>query len=40
MWDEAGQLYGYHGDVPVEVRLLKLTEEAGEWLRPSSASAA
>jgi NTP pyrophosphatase (non-canonical NTP hydrolase) len=30
MWDEVGQLYGYHGDVPVEVRLLKLTEEVGE----------
>ena len=30
MWDEVGQLYGYHGDVPVEVRRLKLTEEVGE----------
>jgi len=24
MWDEVGQLYAYHGDVPAEVRLLKL----------------
>jgi NTP pyrophosphatase (non-canonical NTP hydrolase) len=24
------QLYAYHGDVPVEVRRLKLTEEVGE----------
>jgi hypothetical protein len=23
MWDKVGQLYGCHGDVPVEVRLLK-----------------
>lgn len=30
MWDQVGQLYTYHGDVPVEVRLLKLTEEVGE----------
>ena len=30
MWDQVGQLYAYHGDVPVEVRLLKLTEEVGE----------
>jgi NTP pyrophosphatase (non-canonical NTP hydrolase) len=30
MWDQAGQLYAYHGDVPAEVRLLKLTEEVGE----------
>jgi len=30
MWDEVGQLCCYHGDVPVEVRLLKLTEEVGE----------
>jgi NTP pyrophosphatase (non-canonical NTP hydrolase) len=30
MWDQIGQLYGYHGDVPAEVRLLKLTEEVGE----------
>lgn len=30
MWDEVGNLHAYHGDVPVEVRLLKLTEEVGE----------
>lgn len=28
MWDQVGKLHAYHGDVPVEVRLLKLTEEA------------
>lgn len=30
MWDQVGQLYAYHGNVPAEVRLLKLTEEVGE----------
>jgi NTP pyrophosphatase (non-canonical NTP hydrolase) len=30
MWDQVGQLHAHHGDVPVEIRLLKLTEEAGE----------
>jgi len=30
MWDQVGQLYAYHGDIPAEVRLLKLTEEVGE----------
>jgi NTP pyrophosphatase (non-canonical NTP hydrolase) len=30
MWDQIGQLHAYHGDVPVEIRLLKLTEEIGE----------
>jgi NTP pyrophosphatase (non-canonical NTP hydrolase) len=30
MWDQIGQLYAHHGDVPVEIRLLKLTEEIGE----------
>jgi NTP pyrophosphatase (non-canonical NTP hydrolase) len=30
MWDQVGQLHAYHGNVPVEVRLLKLTEEVGE----------
>jgi hypothetical protein len=29
MWDQVGQLHAYHGDVPVEIRLLKLTEEVG-----------
>jgi NTP pyrophosphatase (non-canonical NTP hydrolase) len=30
MWDQVGRLYAHHGDVPAEVRLLKLTEEVGE----------
>ena len=30
MWDEVGQLYAYHENVSIEVRLLKLTEEVGE----------
>jgi NTP pyrophosphatase (non-canonical NTP hydrolase) len=30
MWDQVGRLYAFHGDVPAEVRLLKLTEEVGE----------
>jgi NTP pyrophosphatase (non-canonical NTP hydrolase) len=30
VWDQVGQLYVYHRDVPDEVRLLKLTEEVGE----------
>jgi NTP pyrophosphatase (non-canonical NTP hydrolase) len=30
VWDEVGKLHAYHGDVPVEIRLLKLTEEVGE----------
>ena len=30
MWDEVGRLHAHHGDVPAEVRLLKLTEEVGE----------
>ncbi len=30
MWDQVERLYSYHGDVPVEARLLKLTEEVGE----------
>ena len=30
MWDQVGQLHAHHGDVPAEVRLLKLTEEVGE----------
>jgi NTP pyrophosphatase (non-canonical NTP hydrolase) len=30
MWDQVGRLSAYHGDVPPEVRLLKLTEEVGE----------
>ncbi len=30
MWDQVGRLHAYHGDVAVEFRLLKLTEEVGE----------
>jgi len=30
MWEQVGRLHAYHGDVPAEVRLLKLTEEVGE----------
>lgn len=30
MWDQVERLYNYHGDVPIEARLLKLTEEVGE----------
>ena len=30
MWEQVGQLHAHHGDVRVEVRLLKLTEEVGE----------
>ena len=30
MWEQVGKLHAYHGEVPVEVRLLKLTEEVGE----------
>jgi NTP pyrophosphatase (non-canonical NTP hydrolase) len=30
MWDEVKRLHAFHGDVPLEIRLLKLTEEVGE----------
>jgi NTP pyrophosphatase (non-canonical NTP hydrolase) len=30
MWDQVSQLHEYHGDVAIEVRLLKLTEGVGE----------
>ena len=30
MWEQVRRLHDYHGDVAVEVRLLKLTEEVGE----------
>jgi NTP pyrophosphatase (non-canonical NTP hydrolase) len=30
MWEQVRRLHDYHGDIPVEVRLLKLTEEVGE----------
>ena len=30
MWDQIGNLHARYGDVPVEIRLLKVTEEVGE----------
>jgi len=30
MWDQIRDLHVRYGDVPVEIRLLKVTEEAGE----------
>ncbi len=30
MWDQIRNLHACHADVPVEIRLLKLTEETGE----------
>jgi hypothetical protein len=30
MWDDIKRLHEFHGDVPVEIRILKLTEEVGE----------
>jgi NTP pyrophosphatase (non-canonical NTP hydrolase) len=30
VWAEISRLHAHHGDVPVEIRLLKLTEEVGE----------
>jgi NTP pyrophosphatase (non-canonical NTP hydrolase) len=30
MWDDIRRLHEYHGHVPVEMRVLKLTEEIGE----------
>lgn len=30
MWDDIQRLHEYHGDVPAEMRILKLTEEVGE----------
>lgn len=30
MWDDVRRLHDCHGDIPLEVRLLKLTEEVGE----------
>lgn len=30
MWDDITRLHEFHGEVPVEMRLLKLTEEVGE----------
>lgn len=30
MWDDIQRLHEFHGEVPVEIRILKLTEEVGE----------
>lgn len=30
MWDQIGRLHLHHGEVPAEIRILKLTEEVGE----------
>lgn len=30
MWEQVGRLHEHHGEVPAEMRLLKLTEEVGE----------
>jgi NTP pyrophosphatase (non-canonical NTP hydrolase) len=30
MWEHVQRLHEHHGEVPVEVRILKLTEEVGE----------
>jgi hypothetical protein len=30
MWDQISDLHVCHGEVPVEIRLLKLSEEVGE----------
>jgi hypothetical protein len=30
MWDQIRDLHACHGNVPLEIRLLKLTEEVGE----------
>jgi NTP pyrophosphatase (non-canonical NTP hydrolase) len=30
MWDQIRELHAVYGEVPVEIRLLKVTEEAGE----------
>lgn len=30
MWDQVNQLHAHHGDVPPEIRVLKLQEECGE----------
>ncbi len=30
MWHDVRRLHEHHGEVPVEVRILKLTEEIGE----------
>ncbi|HEV2375053.1 MAG TPA: MazG-like family protein [Streptosporangiaceae bacterium] len=30
MWDDVKRLHEFHGDMPAEIRILKLTEEVGE----------
>jgi excisionase family DNA binding protein len=30
MWKQVSRLHAHHGDVPAEIRLLKITEEVGE----------
>jgi len=30
MWDRVQRLHEHHGEVPLEIRILKLTEEVGE----------
>jgi NTP pyrophosphatase (non-canonical NTP hydrolase) len=30
MWDQISELHAWHVSVPVEIRLLKLSEEVGE----------
>ena len=30
MWDRIKRLHDHHGDVPLEIRILKITEEVGE----------
>ena len=30
MWVQIKRLYEFHGEVPIEMRILKLTEEVGE----------
>lgn len=30
MWAQIKRLYEFHGEVPIEMRILKLTEEVGE----------
>jgi hypothetical protein len=33
MWDQVSDLHAHHGNVPVEIRRLKLTEGVGEAAR-------
>jgi hypothetical protein len=39
MWDRIQRLHEHHGDVPLEIRILKITEEVGSWTKsPTSSS--